>query len=191
MLVDAMGDQPSIFGVPSSEKGFSDWWMAGDSVDAGALTYLASPLSRTLKLVSAGAEQSIAPQGANEARFKFSEVTVVDAGIDRPANPYIASLTENSGLSLLVIRPCYLAVRRAVEANHRIDGIVVIDEPGRSLTAADVSDVVGARVAAQIPWDAGIARAIDAGRIANRVPRAARMLEKLADQIVGEWVRES
>ena len=50
--------------------------------------------------------------------------------------------------------------------------VVVIDEPGRALSAHDVSEVLGVPVAATVPIDAAVARAVDAGLLTTRLPRS-------------------
>lgn len=85
------------------------------------------------------------------------------------------------GVAYLVTRPCYLALRRSFTV-PRPDGLVVITEPGRALTVEDVAAVIGAPVRAVIPQDPAVARAIDAGLLASRLPRTlARTLRPLID----------
>lgn len=67
--------------------------------------------------------------------------------------------------------PCYLSLRAALEETWRPDGIVVLTEPRRPLVAADVSDVLGAPVIAQVPIEAAVARIIDAGLLLGRLHR--------------------
>lgn len=72
----------------------------------------------------------------------------------------------------LVVRgPCYLSLRAAIDHPWRPHGIVVLAEAGRPLTSADVSDVVGAPVIAQVHVEAAVARIIDAGLLLARLPR--------------------
>jgi hypothetical protein len=47
---------------------------------------------------------------------------------------------------------------------------VLVDEPGRSLGAREVADVLDLRVLARVPVRTAIARAVDAGVLAARVP---------------------
>lgn len=75
-----------------------------------------------------------------------------------------------AGRRLLVTRPCYLALRAAMRSSLRPDGIVLLDEPGRSLTARDVSECLGVPIVATVPVDPAIARTVDAGLLASRVP---------------------
>ena len=92
--------------------------------------------------------------------------TVVDAGSGLATVPIVLHATR----SLLIIRPCYLALRRASLLTTKPDGVIVITEPGRALGVHDVESVVGAPVLAEIPFDPAIARAVDAGLLAGRVP---------------------
>lgn len=105
-------------------------------------------------------------------------VYVIDAGTDP---------TETYGVAYLVTRPCYLALRRAMTGGTiRPDGLVVITEPGRALTVEDVAEVIGAPVRAVIPQDPAVARAIDAGLLASRLPRTlARTLGAVIDPEAG------
>ncbi len=80
------------------------------------------------------------------------------------------------GLRLLVTRGCYLALRRTVhnEGLKHIDGIVLVDEPGRALGRREVSDVLGKPIVATVPVTDLIARAIDAGVLCARLPQDLR-----------------
>jgi len=77
--------------------------------------------------------------------------------------------------SLLVTRPCYLSLHRACRSRPP-DGIVLVDEPGRALRPADVANAVGVPVLAFVPWEAAVSRAVDAGLLTHRVPRALQPL---------------
>ena len=88
----------------------------------------------------------------------------------------------------LVVRgPCYLSLRAALEAPWRPDGVVLVSEPGRSLSAADVVDVLGIDVVAEIPMEAAVARAVDAGLLLASLHRlgAFAALARLVDGGLG------
>jgi hypothetical protein len=76
------------------------------------------------------------------------------------------------GVSLLVTRPCYLALRRALQEGVCAGavGIVVVAELGRALGCDDIAAVLGLPVIATVPLRAEIARAVDAGVLAARLP---------------------
>ena len=80
-------------------------------------------------------------------------------------------------IGLVVLRgPCYLAVRNIVRRvaggeGGRVEGIVLLTEPGRSLTARDVTDATGVAVVATVAVTAGVARTIDAGLLIARLRR--------------------
>jgi hypothetical protein len=98
---------------------------------------------------------------------------VCDAGrLDHPAE---GALAEVADACIVVVRGCYLALRRAVQhdALRHVRGAVLIDEAGRSLGARDVEDVLGVPVLATIEARTAIARAVDAGVLAVRMPHAA------------------
>jgi len=97
---------------------------------------------------------------------------VVDAGrIDGSSASCARLLATSAVVSLLVVRPCYLALRRVVASGVRPTAVVVVTEPWRALTSADVADVVGAPVVAEIAVEGSVARSVDAGLLATRLPR--------------------
>jgi len=108
---------------------------------------------------------------------------VVDAGVvggGGEGGPAF-DLTATATTSLLVLRPCFLALRRAVVAPLRGNGVVLVDEPGRSLGPGDVEAALGLPVVAVVPWDPAVSRRVDAGLLAAALPRdLARALRPVA-----------
>jgi MinD superfamily P-loop ATPase len=90
---------------------------------------------------------------------------------------------DAAGIRLLVTRGCYLALRRAIHSEGRkhIDGIVLIEEPGRALGRREVADVLGKPIVATIPYRDTVCRAIDAGVLVSRLPEP---LERAAKDII-------
>jgi hypothetical protein len=83
--------------------------------------------------------------------------------------------------SLLVLRPCFLALRRATLAPIRPSGVVLVREAGRALGRRDVEDVLGVPVRAEVDVEPAVARAVDAGLLAGRLPRGlAQALRRAA-----------
>ena len=78
------------------------------------------------------------------------------------------------GVGLLVLRPCYLALRQALTSGMctTAAGVVLVAEPGRALEDKDVAAVTALAVIATIPVRADIAQAVDAGVLADRLPEA-------------------
>lgn len=87
------------------------------------------------------------------------------------------------GINLLVIRPCYLALRLALNRGlcQAAAAVVVVSEPGRALGCDDVAAVTGLPVMDSVPLRADIARAVDAGVFAARLPEP---LASAADRIL-------
>jgi len=73
---------------------------------------------------------------------------------------------------LLVTRPCFLAVRRALALPLRPSGVVLLTEEGRALGGRDIEDILGVPVVAEIASDPAVARAVDAGMLGSRIPRS-------------------
>jgi cellulose biosynthesis protein BcsQ len=189
-LVDLAGDQAALLGVPPGlQRGVSDWLVAAPETPselldafglraASGLTLLPSGRRRSGVLPEAGAALVIALRDRSD--------TVIDAGIPVPGSAALAAV-EVSDISLLVIRGCYLALRRALacDLTGRADGVVVVDEPGRTLDTDDIGELLHRPVVARFPVRSSIARAVDAGVLACGLPAPlARPAEQLVDQVV-------
>ncbi len=103
---------------------------------------------------------------------------VIDAGTTRLATDFV----ERCPSRWLVTRACYLSLRRAGRLAVAPTGIVVIEEPGRSLSHRDIEASVRAPIVATLAWDQRVARSIDAGLLlSGRLPRGIhRALTRVA-----------
>lgn len=81
--------------------------------------------------------------------------------------------------NVLVIRACYLALRRATSKDDGPDLAVFIPEPGRALGRSDIESALGCKVI-EAPWDPMVSRAVDAGILAYQIPKT---LEATIDEI--------
>lgn len=165
-VVDLCGDMPAVLGIAEPEG------TAGCEVN--------SALNLLPRRVEGEGSDTFWLSLATELQSLRGPV-VVDAG-----NLVIGrALVDAAAASYLVTRPCYLALRRATQAIHRgelpVDGCILLNEPGRALTSNDVAAVLKTPVRAELPVDNTISRAVDAGLLAHRVPRA--LDEGLADII--------
>lgn len=85
----------------------------------------------------------------------------------------IADGVASADYTLAVYRPCYLALRHGVHRGPAdIDGVVLFDEPQRSLGARDVANVLGVPIIATVQIRSAVSRAIDAGVLPTRLPDA-------------------
>jgi MinD superfamily P-loop ATPase len=170
-LVDIDGQLPAALGIrePSGD-GIAEWIGAG--LDAAALDLLTVEINNTTRLLPRGHKpidrhSSRWNELATGLRERRSAV-IVDAGTGRPPPP----LLELADQTLLVTRPCYLALREAVASPVRPTGVVLVNEPGRALTPTDVERAIGVPVVAQVAYDTAVARAVDAGMLAARLPNS-------------------
>jgi hypothetical protein len=178
-LVDLGGDQPAIFGLGAEPRtGVSDWLDAGAGAPTDALDRLAIEAAPGVALIPRGDEATtLAPRPAAEAGAALAVAlrdgavpTLVDAGsADAPA---VRALLEVSDVTIVVVRGCYLTLRRSVRhpALARTSGLVVVEEPGRAIGAKEIADVLGRPVIARVPARDAVARAVDAGVLAHRLP---------------------
>ncbi len=176
LLVDLGGDLPAALGVSApSGPGVGDW-LASPHATADALIELAVEVSPGLHLVPAGPLESgvdiddVQAERLAHACALGSMVVTVDAG----CHGRHRVLHTCAARSLIIVRPCYLALRRAMRLPGLATGTVVVHEPGRGLGTGDVECALGVPVVAEIAWDPGIARAVDAGLLAHRLPAALR-----------------
>jgi hypothetical protein len=93
---------------------------------------------------------------------------VVDGGSE--ADEVRRMVAISAKVSLLVTRACYLSLRRSLALSWRPTGVVLVEEDSRALGRADVEDVLGVPVVASIAIDPVIARAVDSGLLASRLP---------------------
>jgi hypothetical protein len=176
LLVDLAGDQSAIFGVGDGE-GIGDWFAAADDVGPEALRSLEVDVADRLRLLRRGAASCAAwsPERMAVAMAVFErrlDLVVVDGG--RLCN---GGLPPNAA-AVVVVRACYLGVRRVADAPRAGARVVVIEEPGRALSRRDIEGALG-EVEVVLAWDPAVARAVDAGLLASRVPRSLRPLRRL------------
>lgn len=173
LLVDLAGDAPAVLGLPEpGGPGLAGWLRAGVDVPVDALG--------RLELVAAP-ELALLPRGSGDLRPERADVlaallasddraVVADCGV-APTGAAL-TLAGCATRSVLVTRACFLSLRRALTAPLRPSEIVLLTEPGRSLGRHDVEDCIGAPVVAEIAVDPAVARAVDAGLLAARLPRS-------------------
>jgi MinD-like ATPase involved in chromosome partitioning or flagellar assembly len=172
LLADLAGDAPAVLGMTEpDDPGIAGWLAAGEDVPIDALARLEQPVGPGLTLLTRG----LGP--LDEAR---AEVLAGLLGAD--PRPVVADcgtaptgaarvLAARADRSILVTRACFVSLRRALAAPIRPSEVVLLTEPGRSLTRRDVEECLGVRVVASVDVDPAVARAVDAGLLATRLPR--------------------
>jgi CobQ/CobB/MinD/ParA nucleotide binding domain len=165
LLIDTGGDLPAILGHPQHHgPGLSDY-LTDPNVTLADITIT---IREGLDLI---------PRGTGPITFDTYTYGLVTCGCDRydtvtidlgtaPADTW----NEHADETVFVTRPCYLAVRRAIHLPRRPSHVILINEPGRALSAHDIEVVLGVPVTATIPVDIETARIIDAGLLATRLP---------------------
>ena len=174
LVADLAGDVPAVLGLPEPDgPGIADWLEAGDAVPADALARLELPGPGGLRILPAGTARDRDAPGRGDVLAALlgadGRPVVADCG-SMPAGTRLAVAAAASA-SLLVLRPCYLALRRAAAFPLRPSGVVLVDEPGRDLTVADIEGVLQVPVRAVVAVEAAIARAVDSGSLGARLPR--------------------
>lgn len=183
LLADLAGDLPDVLGrePTATGPGLADWLRAGADVPVDALTRLEQPVAPGVGLLPRGdgpleLERAgvLAALLAGDGRFTVADCGTAPTG----AAAVVAAAADRS---VLVLRPCFVALRRAMASPLRPSAVVLVDEPGRSLGSRDVSTQLGVPVVAVVESDPCVARAVDAGVLCSRLPRSlARELRGVA-----------
>ena len=184
ILIDFGGDQPDILGVDVERRyGVADWLTSPDPVEVSALEGLLVPVQAGLSLLPVGRSEltndvgSVDPGRVAELVNGLGEMgtVVADLGvIGSDATSPRALIGAASTRGTLVVRPCYLALRRATRLPISVDSVVEVFEDGRALRTLDVEAVIQMAVSARVRVDPAIARAVDSGTLVSRRPRGLR-----------------
>jgi MinD-like ATPase involved in chromosome partitioning or flagellar assembly len=173
---DFGGDLALALGLPEpAGPGLLDWLAAGPDVPTDALTRIAHEISHGITLIPRGQEIA-ATRDADSGRRLAKAVRAVRVGgpviadcgrVDSAAAEAFVAAADRS---LLVLRPCYLALQRANRA-PRPTAVVLVGERDRRLTSRDVEAILGVPVVAEIAWHRDIAHAVDQGLLRKPLPR--------------------
>lgn len=170
LLVDLAGDQPAIFGAVTPVAGLADWLQSPHS---DSLVATAIDIDDHLRILPTG--DSTLPHPDSSAWTELtrhlverSRTTTVIVDIGCSVAP--PALIDAADRVLLVVRPCYLTLRRAVTLGDLADSVVVVDEEHRALRPRDVESVLGLPVVAVVKTNSMVSRRVDAGILHGRLP---------------------
>ena len=174
LLVDTAHDQPAILGLPEpTGPGLGDYLQPASRTTLAQIT---TPVAENLDLIHRGDTELVF------ATHTYGQLTSGLGHYDQviiDTHNAAYAWTLHADRRLLVTRPCYLALRRSA-VTPRPDAVVLINEHERALNATDIETVLGIPITATVPYHPAIARAIDAGLLATRLPRElARALRPL------------
>ncbi len=188
LIIDLKTDVAAVMGLTlsSTALGLSDWMCADESVEPSALLRLVHPTSRDVSVLCFGnvshpfeaVDGDRLRDGLRVLSEHFAEI-VIDVGTETDSM-IGRTCIEMADRSLLVVRPCYLSLRLAIESTLPAHACVVVSTDGRTLDRHDVAAVLGIPVAAQLPFDHEIARLVDSGLFGQRVPRSVDRLRRVA-----------
>ena len=159
-IADLAGDQPAVLGLATDpDPGLRDWLRAGPEAPTDALDRLAFDAGGGLSLLPAGmgdiataTPEAGAALGGRAPRRSATRPSSTSGVLDAHAEHALHALVEVADASVIVVRGCYLALRRAVriDLTSRAVGAVFVDEAGRSLGVRDVANVLGVPVLANV-----------------------------------------
>jgi hypothetical protein len=168
LLIDLCGDVPAAIGMAEPQgPGINDWLDEDNSGDPQQLVLLGTPVIPGLVVVHRGARFVNGEPRWESLANAISELphdVIIDAGTTFVPDALTTAMTDVS----MVVKPCYLSLRRASRL-PRPSNVYVVKEENRALTVKDVGNVLGVPIAAEIPYEAAISRAVDAGLLPARV----------------------
>lgn len=180
LLVDAAGDLPLVLGLVGDDSpGLAEWIAAGDEVPADGLARVEREVLPGLDLLPRGSGPLVHTDRVDLLLAVLAadpRQVIIDCGTVDPDHPQAvaAALARAATYSLLVIRPCYVAVRRALRSVLQPSRLVVVADRTRALDAQDLVDVLGVPLHAELAVEPEVARAVDAGLLVSRVPGSLR-----------------
>lgn len=194
LLVDLGGDQPTALGLPTSGgPGVAEWLAAGPTVPPDALSRLEQSATEGLRLLTRGSGSLPGGRRASMLAALLADErrpVVVDAGClagppdaEAPADGSVGSVLAARGeRSWLVTTACLLALNKAQRLPVRPTGVVFVSDRRRALDRTDVEEALGVPVVLDVAVDPAVARVVDAGLLATRLPRSlAAAFEQMAD----------
>ncbi len=189
VLVDLAGDQCDLLGLPDDGPGLGEW-LAAPAALPDTLVRLEMRVSDRLSLLPLGRRGSqtgtpgCGPGVVEPERLAMLGSLLGDDGrrvivdVGRVVDGRSASFLAAADRTVLVIRPCYLALRAAADVPSP-DDVVLVSEPGRALRTRDVEAALDAPSLVVVAHDLDVARRVDAGLLVNRLPRSMQPLGAL------------
>lgn len=162
VIVDLQGDMTDVLATPRPTAGLDDWLLREPTNDLEELLVYVDPTTRLLPTRSPIDLDQVGGERVDIlARWMHDtgSIVLVDAGTGQPSE----ALVEIADRNLIVTRPCYLALVKGVRLGQRPDGIVLVNEPSRSLNSSSVERSLSAPIVATIEAHPSIARSVDAG----------------------------
>jgi hypothetical protein len=167
VLIDLCGDVPAAVGMAEpTTPGINDWLGESSTSDAQSLVAMGTPFDNDLVVLHRGSSfVEGQPRWSDLAdAISSSPINIIiDAGISFIPD----ELRHEVSQIIMVVKPCYLSLRRASRM-QRPTQLFVVCEEGRALTIKDVGHVLGMPVTCEIPYTPAISRAVDAGMLPSR-----------------------
>jgi hypothetical protein len=167
VLIDLCGDIPAAVGMAEpTTPGINDWLSESSPLDAQALVTMGTPLKDGLVVVHRGSSFVEGQPRWSDLAHAISSSPIniiIDAGISFIPDELRTAVSHIT----MVVKPCYLSLRRASRM-QRPSQLFVVCEESRALTVKDVGHVLGMPVTLEIPYTSAISRAVDAGMLPSR-----------------------
>ena len=167
VLIDLCGDVPAAAGMAEpTTPGINDWLSESSTSDAQALVTLGTPFDNGLVIVHRGSSFVEGQPRWSDLATAITTLPmniVIDAGTTFLPDELRRAVTHVT----MVVKPCYLSLRRASRM-QRPTQLFVVCEESRALTIKDVGHVLGMPVTCEIPYTSAISRAVDAGMLPSR-----------------------
>lgn len=204
LVIDLCGDLPGVFGIETDRSdGIFDWLRHEEDASAAPmrLSDIETAISDHLSIVTVGNKVqwcSSINQGTPVGQERFARLAtsllesavaetrtvLIDAGTLPLGETFVECWAPTARLRwelalrtshrLLVTRACYLALRAVRALPVPPTDVALLVESGRALQRRDVEAALGIEVGVTVAVDPAIARCVDAGVLAVRLPRGLR-----------------
>lgn len=168
LVIDTAGDVSAVAGLPApAGPGICDLAASDHPLTSEALARVALHVP-ALSMIPAGTTPAYE---ITEARWRHLPGAVPPeqaAIVDAATNAEVAAIAADR--RIMVIRACYLALRRAAAMAVRPDEIVLVADHYRAITERDIEATLAAPVTATVPVTPLVARTIDAGLLTTHLP---------------------
>ena len=167
LLIDLCGDIPAALGMAEPTTfGINDWLSEHSPSDAQAIMTMGTTFDNGLIVLHRGSPfVKGQPRWPDLARAisALPMNIIIDAGITFVPDELRRAVSHVT----MVVKPCYLSLRRASRM-QRPTQLFVVCEESRALTVKDVGHVLGMPITSEIPYTPAISRAVDAGMLPSR-----------------------
>jgi hypothetical protein len=172
MLVDGCASDLSVvIGQDEKAQFCFDEWVLSEEPSTATLERISVDIDRNLRFVEGGSSFAL-PEETQWVIGQLAAIDQVVIDLGTRDDQLTRDIRQASDISVVVLRACYLGLSRAMHKAHDSDVCVVVKEPGRTITSAQIAEALKVPAVIEIDARRDYAKAIDAGVLMYRTPAA-------------------